>query len=235
MNKGSSETHAKPPALPLSQRLAHATRAMHRRAECSGVMNALLRGQLEPVRYCLLLRNLHALYTALEGALDHERAASLAPIRMPGIYRAKALRQDLTSLYGDRWRELTIAPAMRSYVARIEAIAHNTPSLLAAHAYVRYMGDMSGGQILKTIVNRAIGQPGKGTTTIATAFYEYGDGADVAIMKNGFRDALDALPVDEETAAQLSAEAVSGFARHVELFDQLGATGPSTRDAVGSP
>jgi len=201
----------------LSLRLKSATRELHRDAEKAGGMSALLRGRVDRAQYCVLLRNLHALYAALEAALDRRAAMPLvAPVRMPLLYRKAALAADLRVLHGAGWSELPVAAAMRSYVARLEEIARTQPPLLAAHAYVRYMGDLSGGQILRDVVRRALDlQDGAGL-----AFYTFagGDGREI---KEGFRAALDALPLDHALALEIVAEARDAFARHVVLFEEL--------------
>ena len=205
-------------ATPLSQRLAHATRAMHQRAEKSGIMPALLRGQLGRHSYGLLLRNLQALYAALETALDHNAVSPVvAPIRVPALYRSQALRDDLDALQGLDWPALPLTITMVRYVERIEEQSRSRPHLLAAHAYVRYMGDLSGGQILRNIVGRSLSLP-EGT---GTAFYSFAAVTDMAATKAHFRAAIDALPLDASDATALTDEAIEGFGRHVELFEEI--------------
>jgi heme oxygenase len=205
-------------ARTLTSRLKDATRELHRDAENAGGMSALLRGHVDRAQYCLLLRNLHALYEALEAALDrHAALALVAPVRVPGLYRTAALAADLRALHGAGWIELPVAAAMRSYVARLEEIARTQPPLLAAHAYVRYMGDLSGGQILRDVVRRALDlQDGAGM-----AFYTFAGGEDGRVIKERYRAALDALPVDDALAQEIVVEARDAFARHVELFEEL--------------
>ena len=201
----------------LTSRLKDATRELHHVAEHAGGMSALLRGRVDRPQYCVLLRNFHALYAALEAALDRHAALPLvAPVRVPVLYRTVALAADLRVLHGSGWNELPLAAAMQSYVARLEEIARTQPPLLAAHAYVRYMGDLSGGQILRDVVRRALDlEDGAGT-----AFYTFagGDGREV---KDGFRAALDALPVDETLTQEIVSEARDAFSRHVVLFEEL--------------
>ena len=205
-------------ALSLSSRLKEATRELHRLAENSGGMGALLRGRVERAPYCLLLRNLHALYAALEDALDrHAALPQVAPVRMPVLYRTAALAADLRTLHGPCWDELTVAAAMQSYVARLAEVARTRPPLLAAHAYVRYMGDLSGGRILRDVIARTLAlQDGAGI-----AFYTFADAGDGRELKERFREGMDALPVDDALAQAIVAEARAAFARHVELFEEL--------------
>jgi heme oxygenase len=204
--------------LSLSSRLKDATRELHQVAEHAGGMSALLRGRVDRAQYCLLLRNLHALYEALEAALDRNATMPLvAPVRVPVLYRTAVLAADLRVLHGVGWNDLPVAAAMRSYAARLEEVSRTRPPLLAAHAYVRYMGDLSGGQILRDVVRRALDlQDGAGI-----AFYTFAGAGDGRKIKEGFRAALDALPLDDALAQEIVAEARDAFARHVVLFEEL--------------
>lgn len=203
-------------AVPLSLRLADATRASHRAAERAGFMPSLLRGEIAPATYVLFLRNLHALYDALERALETQAGKQvLAPIQARSLFRADVLAADLDHL-APRWSALPVAAAMRAYVVRIETLARAHPALLAAHAYVRYMGDLSGGQLLRDIVRRALGlRDDRGTN-----FYAFGSDAPDA-LKADFRRGLDALPLGTADLDAIVAEAGDAFARHVELFEEL--------------
>ena len=93
--------------------------------------------------------------------------------------------------------------------------------LIAAHAYVRYLGDLNGGQALQRVVARALGLQGHA----GTAFYDFGDLATQRALALRFRAglaAVDALAPDREA---IVAEAVSAFERHERLFGQLAAAG----------
>ena len=202
----------------LTAQLQGATRELHHAVERAGTMPALLRGHVEREHYCLMLRNLPALYAALEAALDrHPNLPLVAPVRVPALYRTEALADDLRQLHGTGWNQLRLTNAMQSYVARIDELSHSRPALLAAHAYVRYMGDLSGGRILRDVVRRALDLPvGEGT-----AFYTFAGSDDGEAIKVAFRTALDSLPVDEVLAQEIVGEAKAAFALHVQLFEEL--------------
>jgi heme oxygenase len=136
---------------------------------------------------------------------------------MPALYRTAALHADLATLHGDDWPTLPLAPAMQRYVDQIDTRARLAPHLLSAHAYVRYMGDMSGGQMLRGIVARSLGLQ----ADAGTAFYVFTTVGDLPATKTRFRAALDALPLDSAQAGDVTAEAVAGFGLHVELFEEL--------------
>jgi heme oxygenase len=58
------------------------------------------------------------------------------------------------------WRELAKpSEACNTYCYRINEVAENDPYLLIAHHYTRYIGDLSGGQILKGIAQKALNPP----------------------------------------------------------------------------
>lgn len=207
------------PQPALSLRLREATHQLHGDVERSALMQQLLRGRLARADYCRLLRSLHMIYTALEAGLaDCAAHPSLAGLPLEGLARCAALSIDLDQLHGCDWaRDLPAAPAARAYAQRLQALAATDPGLLAAHAYVRYLGDLNGGQALARLVARAYQlAPGQ-----AVAFYDFGPPAMVAQAIAGLRAGLDHCAPDEAAAQALVAEAVSGFERHGLLFAEL--------------
>lgn len=214
-----SPAESPPPDGPLSLRLRHATRELHRAAERAGLMAGLLRGRIEAPRYIALLSNLHALYAALERALDrHAARPGFASFGFAALRRTPALAADLQQLGAPADAPAPL-PAMRSYVARLQALADTQPVLLVAHAYVRYLGDLNGGQLLRDIVGRALQ-----LDAAALRFYDVGAPEAVAAAVARFRSALDALPLaDADEARALVDEARWAFAQHVALFDELAA------------
>jgi heme oxygenase len=211
----------------LAERLRAETRELHAVTERAGIMPALLRGQLDRHSYCLLLRNLHAIYAALEPALArHAAHPQLGPVVFPALFRQAALADDLTALYGSAWADdLALQPAAQRYVQRLHAIEVAAPALLAAHAYVRSLGDLSGGQLLRRIVAESLGLSRDGSA--GTRFYDFGPAADVARHLAAFRAGLNALPVDADQADAIVAEAKAAFERHAQLFVQLGTVTPA--------
>lgn len=203
----------------LAQRLRDGTRLRHQASERAGVMPALLRGQLPVAGFTHLQRNLHALYAALEPALaQHATHPVLAPLHLPGLARSQALAADLDTLHGTDWPSaLPVLPATQAYGERLRHLAQQQPAALAAHAYVRYLGDLSGGQVLQRVVRQAYGLD----SHQGTAFFDFGPPERVAALAQGFRQALNTLPVDEASAQALLAEALWSFDQHVHLFEQV--------------
>lgn len=203
---------------PLAERLKTETRALHTAAERSVFMGALLRGHLAPPAYGALLRNLHAIYAVLEPALQrHAGHPAIAPVYLPSLWRTRALEHDLLALHGPRWAdELALQPAAVDYVARLREIDGSQPELLLAHAYVRYLGDLSGGRMLGGIVAKSVHRD-------AVAFYEFGDAVATKELTRSFRAGLAAVPVVDQQADALVSEARLSFGLHQRLFDELAA------------
>ena len=204
----------------LADRLRVATRAMHTEVERTGLMHQLLRGQLQRADYVLLLRNLHAIYSALEDALQrHAADPRLARLPLPALARRHALRQDLEFLHGLDWEQLPVAPAAQLYAQHLQHLSEVSPLDLAAHAYVRYLGDLNGGQVLARVVAKSLGlKAGEGLN-----FFEFGPAADTARLAPEFRAGLALLADNEAQAQALIQEACQAFGRHKVLFEQLAA------------
>lgn len=206
----------------LAQSLRLETETLHRELERTALMRDLLRGRIDRASYCSLLRNLHELYVALEAALQqHALHDSIAPIYLPKLFRKDALAADLRELHGRRWQEeLEVAPATHTYAARLREVRAKRPELLVAHSYVRYLGDLSGGQILKRIVSGTFDlRSAKGTQ-----FFEFGPPAVVAMAAHQFRLGLDAIAAAGGHSSEIVAEAKRAFIMHRDLFDELEAT-----------
>ena len=206
----------------LALRLKTETRALHTAAERSRFMQALLRGRMERPAYCALLRNLHAIYESLEPALSrHARHPVLAPVYQPALCRAPALAADLNALHGASWQHaFERQPACGAYVARLREIDATRPELLLAHAYVRYLGDLSGGQMLRRVVAESMHLP----TDTGTAFYNFGEPLETLQLTQAFRVGLDEVVVDAASADAVVAEAVLAFRLFRDLFDELAHT-----------
>ncbi len=217
MDPHPTPTPTHPATLP--ERLRLETRDLHAAAERSGVMGDLLHGRLRLDSYRAMLSNLHAIYDALEAALDARKAdPQVAPLRMPGLYRAAALADDIDTLGGN---EAVVEDAAAADASRLAQIAQAGSPALVAHAYVRYLGDLHGGQALKRVVARTFGLGAEGTS-----FYEFGDDEEVRSHRTAFRAALAALPVSPADADLIVAEARWAFTQHQQLFEQLQARHP---------
>ena len=200
----------------LAARLKDETRDLHMLAERSGVMAALLRGSADLKAYCALLRHLHAIYAALEAGLELQRWDPR--LWRPELRRLSALERDLDRLQVGIWRDdASLMPAGQAYVNHLTTLAREGPTLLMAHAYLRYLGDLHGDQMLARLVRQQFALTG----AEGTAFYDFGPPALVETLKTDFRAGLDALALTAPQADAFVAEACEGFRLHQRLFDEL--------------
>jgi heme oxygenase len=203
--------------LPLADALREGTAELHREAERAGIMRDLLRGRVARDGYCALLRNLHALYWALETNLArHGADPAIAQISLPALARCAALVEDLESLHNANWeRDIPLRPAMLRYVDRLDAVSRTEPRKLVAHAYVRYLGDLSGGQIVRRVIASAFAL----AEDSGQAFYRFPEVPDVLAAR--LRAELNSIALAREEQERLVQEARLAFRYHIELFNQL--------------
>jgi heme oxygenase (biliverdin-producing, ferredoxin) len=202
----------------LATMLREGTKKAHTMAENVGFVKCFLKGVVEKNSYRTLVANFYYVYSAMEEEMEKLRQHPVvSKIYFPQLNRKHSLEQDLHYYYGANWRnEIKLSPAGEAYVNRIREVAANRPELLVAHSYTRYLGDLSGGQILKKIAQRAMNLNENGT-----AFYEFEGISDEKAFKNEYRQAMNDLPVDEASAEQIVDEANDAFKMNMKLFQEL--------------
>src|SRR4028118_1383737 len=206
-------------SINLATKLREGTKKSHSMAENVGFVKCFLKGVVEKTSYRTLVANLYFVYSAMEEEMErHKQHPILSKVLFPELNRKESLEQDLYYYYGGNWRE-QVAPsaAAKSYVQRIREVSATAPELLIAHFYTRYLGDLSGGQILKGIAQRAMNlSDGNGT-----AFYEFQDIPDEKAFKAKYRQAMNDLPIDDATADKIVDEANAAFGMNMKLFQEL--------------
>jgi len=206
--------------LTLSELMRDATAAVHAEAENSPFVADLVNGTLPRAEFARLVRQLHAVYAELEAATAGSADPALVPFLAPELARSAALTADLEYLVGPDWAdEIPTVPATDAYGARIREVADWSGGLLAHH-YVRYMGDLSGGQILGRVVARVYELP----DGFGTAAYRFEDIDSPKRFKDDYRVALDELAWDAEERDRVAAEAVVAFDCNTAIFRELEAT-----------
>ena len=203
----------------LATKLREGTKKAHTMAENVGFVKCFLKGVVEKTSYRKLVANLYFVYSAMEEEMErHSTHPVLSKIYFQQLNRKKSLEQDLNFYYGSNWREqVAPSPAAQAYIEHIRQVSASQPELLVAHSYTRYLGDLSGGQILKNIAQRAMNlAEGQGI-----AFYEFKEIPDEKGFKADYRQALDELPVDEATADRIVDEANATFGMNMKLFQEL--------------
>ena len=203
----------------LATQLREGTSKSHTMAENVNFIKSFLGGVIDKTSYTEMLSKLYFVYEAIENAMEQNKEHEyIKPIYFPELNRTESLKEDLIFHYGEDWLEnITLSKATLDYVNRINAISKEKPELLVAHAYTRYLGDLSGGQILKKIAQRSMGLEG----SKGLAFYEFKEVSDEAQFKLNYKAALDSLPIKENEASQIIAEANTAFTLNMNIFSEL--------------
>ncbi|WP_088894010.1 heme oxygenase (biliverdin-producing) [Leptolyngbya ohadii] len=203
----------------LATKLREGTKKAHTMAENVGFVKCFLKGVVEPTSYRKLAANFYFVYSAMEEEMErHREHPIVSKIYFSELNRKASLEQDMRYYFGNNWREqIVLSPAGEAYVQRIREISNTAPELLIAHSYTRYLGDLSGGQILKNIAQRAMNlAEGEGT-----AFYEFEEITDEKAFKSQYRQTLDELPIDDATADRIVQEANDAFGLNMKMFNEL--------------
>lgn len=200
----------------FSARLKAETAARHQRAEHSSFMSDLMGGKLSVEAYRMLLTQYVYIYEALEEVAAGFRAHPnpiTDPFVLEGLDRLAAIRADLAELGGPTDEQPLAATA--DYAAAIRATA-SAPERFLAHHYLRYLGDLSGGQAVAALVARHYGLPAQ-----ALSMYRFEALPKPKVFKDSYRSLLDKAPLTDAQRDALVAEALAGFDHNSRVFAQL--------------
>lgn len=213
-----AESRVSSPA-PLSTLLRQATAVQHARAETTPFITELMAGRLDRAAYLDLARQHHAIYAALEAAAEaHTEDPLGATFVMPQLHRTAALERDLTTLAGPGWPESTrLVPATERYAARLDEVAGRWSGFYLAHAYTRYLGDLSGGQVVRTMLERHYG-----LTAAELGFYHFAEIPKPKPFKDAYRSAMDRAWYTPEEKTAIAQECRVAFDLNTDLFRDLG-------------
>ncbi|MFF5011754.1 heme oxygenase (biliverdin-producing) [Streptomyces sp. NPDC001165] len=205
----------------FSSLIRTASHEQHVEAETSTFMSDLLGGRLGVTAYARYTEQLWFVYEALESAAERLAADPVAgPFVRPELFRLAALERDLAHLRGPGWRAgLSTLPATRAYADRVRECAERWPGGYVAHHYTRYLGDLSGGQIIRDRAEKAWGFARKGD---GVRFYVFEGIRNPAAFKRDYRDLLDGVAADDLEKQRIVAECKKAFALNTAVFRALG-------------
>ena len=204
----------------LAKQLKEGTKESHSAAENTKFVASFLRGVLDPEEYRKLITDFYYVYSTMEKLIQETRDPLAVVLKQwqVDLIRTTGLEQDLRYYYGPMWRsEIKPSEPCNTYVDRLKEVAKDNPYLLIAHHYTRYIGDLSGGQILKNIAQNAL-QPREGE---GLKFYDFPRIDNAKEWKVKYRSTLDTLELDQSQVDALIAEANNAFRLNMLLFDEL--------------
>jgi heme oxygenase len=164
----------------------------HKNAERQEFAKLLISGNIHPDMYATYLWNQHKKYDILEAMLDVNNLF----VEVGDIRRKLLIEADIAELWKHK-EEPQLVPSTHEYIEHMRTIMTD-PEKLIAHMYVLYMGDLSGGQMIKKKI------PGAGR------MYDFN--ADVKEVKEKIR----AIVTDE-----MAEEAKWVFESSTKLFQEL--------------
>ncbi|MER7825968.1 MULTISPECIES: heme oxygenase (biliverdin-producing) [unclassified Streptomyces] len=198
-----------------------ASHEQHTEAETSTFMSDLLGGRLGVDAYTRYTEQLWFVYRALEDAAESLKDDPVAgPFIRPELMRVAEIERDLAHLVGPHWQESVAAlPATRAYADRVAHCAAEWPGGYVAHHYTRYLGDLSGGQIIRDKAERTWGFERKGD---GVRFYVFSDISNPAAFKRTYRELLDAIAADDLEKQRIIDECKRAFDFNGAVFRELG-------------
>ena len=208
--------------MALAIELKTGTKRSHTAAENTKFVGSFLRGVISEENYRTLIKDFYFVYSALEEEMERlDDDEFLKPIHFKELNRLNALKMDLRYYYGPNWMmEIKPSEACIQYTERIHEVADKDPYLLVGHHYTRYLGDLSGGQILKGIAEKALNLP----KNEGLHFYDFPKIDDKKEFKTKYRAALDGLTTDSSKINDIIAEANYAFRLNMYMFDELSGT-----------
>lgn len=198
-----------------------ASHEQHTEAETSTFMSDLLGGRLGVDAYTRYTEQLWFVYRALEDAAESLKDDPVvSPFIQPELMRVAEIERDLGHLLGPSWRDAVVAlPATEAYAARVAQCAAEWPGGYVAHHYTRYLGDLSGGQIIRDKAERTWGFERKGD---GVRFYVFADISNPAAFKRTYRELLDAIAADDLEKQRIIDECKRAFDFNGAVFRELG-------------
>ena len=204
--------------MALAQELKTGTNRSHTAAENTKFVGSFLRGVVSEQNYRTLIKDFYFVYSALEEEMERLKDDEfLNPIYFKELNRLNFIKWDLRYYYGPNWMmEVKPSEACIQYTERIHEVADKDPYLLVGHHYTRYLGDLSGGQILRNIAEKALDLPkGEGLH-----FYDFPI-EDKKAFKTKYREGLDKVTTDTSKINDIIAEANYAFRLNMYMFDGL--------------
>ena len=208
----------------FSVQIKEGTKKSHSAAENTSFVASFLRGVVSKESYKALVKDLYYVYRTLEEEFEkHKDHPVVGKLYLPELNRVNNLEKDLRFYYGPDWRSIIMpSVACAEYVSRIKCCSYTNPNLLVGHHYTRYLGDLSGGQILYNIAKRSLPftkyelDAGEGLH-----FYEFDSIPDAKEYKEKYRAVLNSLDLNQNQVDEIIEEANYAFKLNMDMFNAL--------------
>ncbi|WP_327785624.1 biliverdin-producing heme oxygenase [Arthrobacter sp. 18067] len=119
----------------------------------------------------------------------------------------------------------------QAYAAQLAALGPTSATYLMAHHYVRYLGDLSGGQIISALVQRHYGLTPEGLN-----FYAFKEIGKIKPYKDAYRARLDATDFSAAERSEILNYAAEAFETNrqvfVDLMERCSGIGPHVQEPL---
>ena len=203
---------------PLSTALREETASAHSDAESTRFMADLVEGKLGREEVIDLTAQYWFIYTALEAAVRRlSSEPAVAAVADSRLERVPALEADLAHLIGPDWRErISPTESTLAYAATLDSFGPDNAPAVVAHHYVRYLGDIAGGQVIARMLYTAYGLDNEGLH-----FYDFSTVGKIPPFRSAYRRALDSIELTPAERDQLIAHAKDAFTHNQNVFRDL--------------
>lgn len=138
----------------LKEQILNETATLHKLAERGGFNAVLMQGKATREMYGKYLLHKYHIYSELEESLyKNNNIEVIKNFILPELERTPAIKNDM-DFFIKGWQNQEMLSSVKSYVYHIIRLADDEPILLIAHAYNIYLAELSGGQIIKTILKK---------------------------------------------------------------------------------
>jgi heme oxygenase len=191
----------------LADHLRASSSQQHRDTETRSFITELMSGELSLADYTRYLGQYAWVYEALEQLVDFD----------PNLERLPAIESDLAALGVEDWRRAhQPLPATTAYITHLQSLTSADTVRCLAHHYTRYLGDLSGGQAIASLVARHYGAAPE-----QLGFYRFDAINNIVQYKRAYRDRLNALSLAAADVNTLVAEVDAAFTYNGAVFDGL--------------
>lgn len=186
----------------------------HHQAEGMVFSRALLQGQVQPQQLAALIRALAPAYALLEQEAP-VLASALGARSIPweALARTTALQHDLAVLSPLAPTPASAAAAI--WLEQLKLLARQAPHRFMAHVYVRYGGDLSGGQQLAEQANAIL----RSQELPALGFWAFEQ--DLPTLKHLLHEGFEEMDLSPEEEEELLEEAELAFHATQRLLAEL--------------
>lgn len=206
---------------PFSKVIREGSWGDHSDSEGATFMEDIMRGRGTREDYVALVEQHYFMYEALEAATArHAGDPRFSAFHQAELERMATLERDLEFLIGPDWRDrIEAVPATQEYAERIREVdAEGWIAGVIAHHYTRYLGDLSGGQMIARRVSKQHGLEQAGVE-----FYDFAALGDLSAFKDRYRSELDRLgeSLSDEERSRVLDEVRASYHFNTRVFIDL--------------